>query len=95
MEKESQKKISEIEDLTHLAKQKAVADAEFYKMQKHAEANQMKLTQEYLELMRIEAISKNNKIFYGPDIPSVFIESEFFQKSALNKDASKKESKKA
>merc|ERR1719402_1778722 len=30
MEKESQKKISEIEDLSHLAKQKARADAEYY-----------------------------------------------------------------
>lgn len=31
---------------------------------------------EYLELKRIEAIAKNNKIFYGQDIPSAFFHSE-------------------
>ena len=39
MEKESQKQISEIEDATHLAKEKAMADAEFYKADKEADAN--------------------------------------------------------
>ncbi|KAK7933491.1 hypothetical protein WMY93_004387 [Mugilogobius chulae] len=39
MEKETEKKISEIEDSAFLARQKAKADAEFYTAQKTAEAN--------------------------------------------------------
>ncbi|WKY04351.1 hypothetical protein Q1695_005393 [Nippostrongylus brasiliensis] len=74
-EKETQKKISQLEDESHLASQKAKADAEFYRVQKEAEANRVLLTPEYLELRRIEAIAKNNKIFYGQDIPSAFFHS--------------------
>ena len=43
MEKESQKKMSEIEDSTHLAKEKAKADAEFYKSEKESESNKVGL----------------------------------------------------
>ncbi|VDO63173.1 unnamed protein product [Haemonchus placei] len=77
-EKETQKKISQLEDESHLASQKAKADAEFYRAQKEAEANRLLLTpfREYLELRRIEAIAKNNKIFYGQDIPSVFFHTD-------------------
>ncbi|ETN83216.1 SPFH/Band 7/PHB domain protein [Necator americanus] len=75
-EKETQKKISQLEDESHLASQKAKADAEFYRAQKEAEANRILLTPEYLELKRIEAIAQNNKIFYGQDIPSAFFHSE-------------------
>uniref|UniRef100_A0A914WJ79 Uncharacterized protein n=1 Tax=Plectus sambesii TaxID=2011161 RepID=A0A914WJ79_9BILA len=38
-----------------------------------AEGYHVLLTKEYLELKRIEAIASNNKIFYGPSIPSVFL----------------------
>jgi len=75
-EKESQQRISEIEDLTHLAKQKAIADAEFYAQQKNAEANTLKLTAEYMEYSRIQAIATNNKIYYGESIPNVFLPSD-------------------
>ena len=32
---------------------------------------QLKLTPEYLELMRLTAIANNTKIFFGPNIPTV------------------------
>jgi len=73
MEKESQKKISLIEDEAHLAKQKARADAEYYTNMKQIGANKLKLTPEFLESLRIQAIAQNNKVFYGPNIPSFFI----------------------
>ncbi|XP_013387143.1 erlin-2-B [Lingula anatina] len=73
-EKESQKKISEIEDQTHLAKERAMADATFYAAQKEAEANKLKLTKEYLELMKYKALTTNTKVFFGTDIPSMFLE---------------------
>ena len=45
-------------------------------VQKQAEANRLLLTQEFLELKRIEAMANNNKVYFGPDIPNMFIESK-------------------
>lgn len=76
LEKESQQKISHITDQVHLAREKSVTDAEFYKVQKQAEANRLLLTSEYLELKRIEAMANNNKVYFGPDIPNMFIQED-------------------
>uniref|UniRef100_A0A8C6NPB4 Erlin-1 n=1 Tax=Nothobranchius furzeri TaxID=105023 RepID=A0A8C6NPB4_NOTFU len=73
MEKETEKKISEIEDAAFLAREKAKADAEYYTAAKSAEANQLKLTPEYLELMKYQAIAANSKIYFGQDIPNMFL----------------------
>ncbi|VDD90968.1 unnamed protein product [Enterobius vermicularis] len=102
-EKEAQKKISFLEDESHLAREKARADAEFYKKQKEAEGNALLLTpydstvtnehlySEYLELKKIEAIAANNKIYYGSNIPNAFISSELLlPKSGHSKEAHKK-----
>lgn len=70
MEKESLQRMSEIEDLIHLAKQKSRTDAEFYQVQKQAEANRLLLTPQYLELKRVDAVASNSKIYYGPSIPN-------------------------
>uniref|UniRef100_A0A8C6TYC2 Erlin-1 n=1 Tax=Neogobius melanostomus TaxID=47308 RepID=A0A8C6TYC2_9GOBI len=74
MEKETEKKISEIEDAAFLAREKARADAEYYTAAKSAEANTLKLTPEYLELMKYQAIAANSKIYFGQDIPNMFVE---------------------
>lgn len=74
MEKESQKKMSELDDQAHLARMRARADAEFYTMQKQAESNRLLLTPEYLDLKKIEAIGTNNKVYYGANIPHMFLE---------------------
>uniref|UniRef100_A0A8C4DJ37 Erlin-1 n=1 Tax=Dicentrarchus labrax TaxID=13489 RepID=A0A8C4DJ37_DICLA len=63
MEKETEKRISEIEDGAFLARQKAKADAEYYTASKIAEANRLKLTPEYLELMKYQAIAANSRFF--------------------------------
>jgi len=76
LEKESQQKISHITDQVHLAREKSVTDAEFYKVQKQAEANRLLLTSEYLELKRIDAMANNNKVYFGPDIPNMFIQED-------------------
>ena len=62
MEKESLQKMETINDEVHLAKERSRADAEFYKIQKLAEANRLLLTKEYLDLKKIEAMSVNNKV---------------------------------
>ncbi|KTF84315.1 hypothetical protein cypCar_00016217 [Cyprinus carpio] len=66
MEKETEKKISEIEDSAFLARQKAKADAEFYTAQRAAEAN---------KLMKFKAIAANSKIYFGSEIPHMFMDS--------------------
>lgn len=73
MEKESLQRMSQIEDEIHLARQKSHSDADFYQTQKEAEANRLLLTKEYLEMKKYEAIAKNNKIYYGTEIPTMFI----------------------
>merc|ERR1719400_1390105 len=72
-EKESMQKMEAINDSVHLAKEKSRADAEFYKIEKSATANKLLLSKEYLELKKIEAMSVNNKVYFGPDIPNMFI----------------------
>merc|ERR1719350_1153669 len=73
LEKESFATMEKITDSIHLAKEHTKTDAEFYKIQKQAEANRLLLTPEYLELKKIEAISSNNKVYFGPDIPNMFL----------------------
>lgn len=85
MEKETEKRISEIEDSAYLARERARADAEFYTAQMFAESNKLKLTPQYLELMKYQAISANSKIYFGSDIPSMFLDSQSL-KSSLQQD---------
>ncbi|XP_027954348.1 erlin-1 isoform X2 [Eumetopias jubatus] len=75
MEKETEKRISEIEDAAFLAREKAKADAEYYAAHKYATSNKHKLTPEYLELKRYQAIASNSKIYFGSNIPSMFMDS--------------------
>merc|ERR550519_3036465 len=72
-ERESFQKMDKINDEIHLAKEKSKTDAEFYKIAKQATANKLLLSKEYLELKKIEAMSVNNKVYFGPDIPNMFI----------------------
>lgn len=74
MEKESLQKIELIEDSIHKAKQQTKAEADFYHLSKQAEANKRLLTKEYLELKRYEALANNNKIYFGNDIPNMFLQ---------------------
>lgn len=76
LERESKQKMEKIDDEIHLAKEKSRTDAEFYKIEKQAEANNRLLTSQYLESRRIEAIAANNKIYFGSDIPSMFLSSD-------------------
>lgn len=42
---------------------------------------QLKLTPEYLELMKYQAIAGNSKIYFGQDIPNMFVEGVNSQQS--------------
>lgn len=90
-EKQSQMRISEIEDQTSAAKIRSRADADFYQAQKQAEANKILLSREYLELRKYESISANNKIYFGNDIPNMFVETTDPSKvAALTKEQATK-----
>lgn len=84
LEKESEKKIAEIEVQMQVNRDKSLADAEYYKALKVTESNKAKLTPEYLELMKYEAIAKNTKIYFGSSIPQMF-----FDAGILNQAMSK------
>merc|ERR1719300_780151 len=74
-EKESIRKMEEIEDHIHLAKEKSKTDAEFYKIQKQAEANRLLFTPEYLELKKYGAAAANRKVYFGPQLPNIYFAS--------------------
>jgi len=82
LQAESKQKMEKIDDEIHLAKERSRTDADYYKIVKQAEANGLLLTKEFLELKRIDAISNNNKVYFGPDIPNMFMTSASETESA-------------
>ena len=70
--KESEKRIAEIEAEMHLAKERALADANKYKSDTEAESNKKKLTPEFLQWSMYQALAQNTKIFFGNSIPNIF-----------------------
>lgn len=73
MEKESLQRMATIEDEMHLAREKSKTDAELYQMRNKAEANKLLLTKEYIELRKVESLTQNSKIYYGQELPKVFM----------------------
>lgn len=84
MEKESLQKMEIIEDSIHKAKQHTKAEADFYHLKRQAEANKALLTKEYLELKKYEALALNNKIYFGNDIPNMFLQANLGDSTARN-----------
>uniref|UniRef100_A0A0A8XNC6 Band 7 domain-containing protein n=1 Tax=Arundo donax TaxID=35708 RepID=A0A0A8XNC6_ARUDO len=74
MEKDSAKSQQQIDNEMFLARERALADANYYRVLKEAEANRLKLTPEYLELRFIESIANNSKIFFGDKIPNMIMD---------------------
>ncbi|KAK4771785.1 hypothetical protein SAY86_013560 [Trapa natans] len=71
MEKDGSRRQQEIENQMYLDRQKSLADADFYRVMREAEANKLKLTPQFLELKFIEAIAGNTKIFFGNKVPNM------------------------
>jgi len=91
MEKESEKKIADIEVQMQVNRDKSLADAEYYKALKEIESNKAKLTPEYLEFMKYEAIARNTKMYFGNSIPQMFSEAAAYR--AMQEDTPKKTTK--
>ncbi|KAL5723169.1 hypothetical protein ACHQM5_006594 [Ranunculus cassubicifolius] len=91
MEKDSGRRTQEIENQMYMAREKSLADADFYKVLKEAEANKLKLTPEFLELMFIQSIANNSKIFFGNKVPNMVFDQRLlgnFLKTSAGSDES-------
>ncbi|PNH06108.1 Erlin-1 [Tetrabaena socialis] len=78
-EKEAARQQAAIDDAIFLAKQRALADAEQYRLEREAAALHVKLTPQFLEYALIQAVSNNTKIFFGDRLPSLLLD----QRAAL------------
>merc|ERR1719273_866536 len=85
LEKESLQKMAKIEDEMHLAKERSKTDAEFYRIKRESEANALLLSKEYLDLKKFEALSSNRKVYFGPDIPNVYMGNDGASESTASK----------
>jgi len=73
LEKQGEQKRQRIENEMHVAKERALAAATKYRILKEAEANAKRLTPEMLRLALYQSLANNTKIFYGKNIPEVFL----------------------
>lgn len=74
MAKESLKKMEEIENSIYIEREKAKADAHYYKISKMIEAEQKQLTPEFLKKLAIESFANNTKLYFGESIPKFLFE---------------------
>ncbi|XP_047316086.1 erlin-2-B [Impatiens glandulifera] len=74
MEKDSERKKEEIENQMYTAREKSLADANYYRALREAEANKLMITPQFLELKFIEAIANNTKIFFGDKVPNMIFD---------------------
>ena len=69
-ESEAKRDIQAVQDSVHLAREKALTDAEYYRTQKQAEAHSSLLTPEFLKYTELTGIAKVEKVFFGEHIPT-------------------------
>eukprot|EP01105_Mastigella_eilhardi_P027602 TRINITY_DN8603_c0_g1_i3.p1 TRINITY_DN8603_c0_g1~~TRINITY_DN8603_c0_g1_i3.p1 ORF type:complete len:407 (-),score=140.85 TRINITY_DN8603_c0_g1_i3:1188-2318(-) len=72
--KEAEARKASIDNQIYVDRQKAVADAAAYTIRVEAEANKLRLTPDYLRLALYQSLSNNTKIYFGPSIPSIFLD---------------------
>lgn len=72
--KETESKKAAIDNQIFSDRQKAVADAQAYAIAAEAQANKARLTPEYLRFVLYQSLANSTKIYFGPSIPSIFLE---------------------
>jgi len=73
-QKNNERLIADIQNEMQLAKVHAEADAELYRATKEAEANQLRITPEFLQFEMVRALANNTKIYFGDSIPNMFLD---------------------
>lgn len=76
---EAKARIEAIEDDIHLHREKSKAEAALYHKIQEAQANEVLLTPQYLQLQSITSFAQNTKVYFGDKIPSAL-----FDKSDLS-----------
>jgi hypothetical protein len=72
--RESKKKMEDIENTIYIDREKAKADAHYYKVSKMIEAEQKQLTPEFLKRLAIESMANNTKLYFGESVPKFIME---------------------
>lgn len=70
-EQESKMKIEEIQNTMSFNRVKMEADSSYYKEIKEIEANEKRLTENYLKYLWLQSLSNNTKIYFGDSIPKM------------------------
>ncbi|CAL8468589.1 g8129 [Coccomyxa elongata] len=73
-ERQAEQMREAIQNEMYLAKQRMLADSEFYRTTREAEANKAKLTPEYLQLAFMQAIANNTKLYFGEKLPNMLLD---------------------
>ena len=71
LEKESEQKVAKLQDEIQSSHQKASSDSEYYRIMRESEANNKRLTPEFIEYTRIVSMSNNTKVYFGNKIPNM------------------------
>lgn len=69
LEQESKMKIADIQNQMNFNAAKSQADSEFYKQTKEIDANEKRLTENYLKYVWLQSLANNTKIYFGESIP--------------------------
>lgn len=69
-ESAAKRDIQAVQDSVHVAREKALTDAEYYRLQKQAEAHSSLLTPEFLKYTELAGIAKVDKVYFGEHIPT-------------------------
>jgi len=64
--------VAKIENEMQIARQKTIADGEFFSDSKELETIKQQLSEQFLKLKAIQAISNNAEYYIGKKIPNYF-----------------------
>lgn len=71
LEKQTYQRIQQIEDEINTERQKALADASFYKKTRLSEANQLQLTPEYLAMETYQQVAQQPKVYMNDHLGQI------------------------
>lgn len=74
LEQEGEQRISAINNDVTRARATAEADAEHYRVLKLAEADEKRLTPQFLQLTQIQALANASKVYFGDKLPSMYVD---------------------
>jgi len=70
LEKRTYETLERLEDEINIAREKALTDAKFYRSTKLSDANQLKLTETYIQHETYQRLKETKKVYMGEDLPS-------------------------